>query len=51
MSDAQIDAKFIDLATRVLSTAQAHRLLEMLWNVERLDGLSPLLQATVAAPN
>ena len=51
MSDAQIDAKFIELATRVLSTAQAHRLLEMLWNVERLDGLSPLLQATVAAPN
>lgn len=46
MSDAEINAKFMTLACRVLDRPQAMALLDLLWKVEDLDEIGPLLEAT-----
>jgi 2-methylcitrate dehydratase PrpD len=47
MSDAALDAKFLDLATAVLPPAQSRKLLDLCRNVEKLAGAAEI--ATAAA--
>jgi 2-methylcitrate dehydratase PrpD len=45
MTDANLEAKFLDLADGVLPPAQARRLLAMCWDVDRLAGAADLARA------
>jgi 2-methylcitrate dehydratase PrpD len=45
MSDAALDAKFLDLADGVLPQSQARRLLDLCRNVEKLDSAAELAKA------
>lgn len=42
MTRAEVDAKCLDLTAPVLGTRRARRLLDALWNVERLDNVGKL---------
>ena len=46
MTDKEVDAKFIDLATRVLSRRQSNKLLSLLWNLDGQDNLDAIFKAT-----
>ena len=48
MSDAEIEAKFRGLAAQVLSNWQADRLLEKLWQLEKLADAGECVRLTVA---
>ena len=48
LSEADIEAKFIANATRVLSAEAAGRIVRMAWEIERVGHVSELLQACVA---
>jgi 2-methylcitrate dehydratase PrpD len=48
MSDADLEAKFLDLAKDVLPDAQARTLLEMCWKVESLPSVAALAKAAAA---
>jgi len=39
LTDAEIEAKFLELAGPVIGDAHAHRLLKQLWKLDTLDGL------------
>ncbi len=45
MTDKEVDAKFIDLATRVLSRRQSNKLLSLLWNLDGQDNLDAIFKA------
>jgi 2-methylcitrate dehydratase PrpD len=45
MSDAALEAKFLDLASGVLPPAQARKLLDLCWNVEKLAGADQIAGA------
>ena len=45
MTDANLEAKFLDLADGVLPPVQARRLLAMCWDVDRLAGAAALARA------
>jgi 2-methylcitrate dehydratase PrpD len=47
MTDAQLEAKFLDLVDGILSPAQAHRLIEACWNLEKLDDAATIAQLAV----
>ena len=47
MTDAQLEAKFLDLAKGVLPDAQARALLDLCWKVESLPGAAALAAAAV----
>ena len=49
MSDAQLEAKFLDLAKGVLPDAQARALMALCWKVEGLPGAAALAAAAVPA--
>jgi 2-methylcitrate dehydratase PrpD len=48
MSDASLEAKFLDLADGVLPAAKAKRLLALCWDVEKLPAAAPLVKAADA---
>jgi len=45
LSDAALELKFLDLADGVLPSAQARRVLDLCWNVEKLESAAELAQA------
>jgi 2-methylcitrate dehydratase PrpD len=47
MSDADLSAKFRDLATEVLATDQAERMLALAWNIRALGDVGALIRASV----
>jgi 2-methylcitrate dehydratase PrpD len=47
MSDAQLEAKFLDLASGVLAEAQARSLKDLCWKVESLPSVAALAAAAV----
>ena len=49
MSDAALDVKFLDLTSGVLPLAQARKLLELCWNVEKLAGAAEIAKAAAFA--
>ena len=49
MSDAALEAKFLDLAAGVLPASQARKLLDLCWNVEKLAGAGEIAQAAAIA--
>jgi len=46
MSDQEIEEKFRSLAGALLSSGQQDGLLDQLWNLERLDRVGPIIEAT-----
>jgi 2-methylcitrate dehydratase PrpD len=49
MSDADLEGKFVDLATGVLPDAQVRRLMDLCWKVEQLPNAAALAAAAVPA--
>lgn len=49
MSDAALEAKFLDLANGVIPAEQARRVLDLCWNVEKLPAAAQIAQAAAAA--
>jgi 2-methylcitrate dehydratase len=45
MSDAEVEAKFGELAERFLPTARARALLQLLWELDRQSSLDPVYEA------
>jgi hypothetical protein len=45
LDDAGLIAKFLDLAGSVHGAAKAKDLSERLWNVDKIDDVSPLIEA------
>jgi 2-methylcitrate dehydratase PrpD len=45
MSDAALETKFLDLASGVLPPAQARKLLDLCWNVEKLTNAADIAKA------
>jgi hypothetical protein len=50
MSDAELDAKFMELTCRVLPREQAASALNLLWRTEEMSNISSLFDA-VRAPD
>jgi 2-methylcitrate dehydratase PrpD len=48
MSAAQLETKFLDLCDGVLSAPQAHKLLGLCWNVEKLDSAAQIAKSAAA---
>lgn len=48
MSDAALEAKFLDLAKGVLPSEQARRVVDLCWNIEKLDSAAQLAEAAAA---
>ena len=48
MSDSALEAKFLDLAGGVLPQSQARHLLDLCWNVEKLDSAAEVAKAATA---
>ena len=48
MSDADLEAKFLDLSKDVLPDAQARRLIDLCWSVEKLPNVAELAAAAAA---
>jgi 2-methylcitrate dehydratase PrpD len=46
LDDAGLEAKFIELVEPVLTTARARELAKQLWDIESLDDIRPLVDAT-----
>ncbi len=49
LSDAALEAKFMDLADGVLPAAQARKVMELCWNVEKLAGAGEVAKAAAVA--
>jgi 2-methylcitrate dehydratase PrpD len=49
MSDAQLEAKFVDLAEGILPLVQVRRLMDACWQVEQLTAASRIARAAVPA--
>ena len=47
MTDAEVEGKFRPLAAKVLTAAQADRLLERLWKIDDLADAGEILKLTV----
>jgi 2-methylcitrate dehydratase len=47
MSDQEIEAKFRSLAGALLPAEQQNALLDQLWNLDRLDSMRPIIEATL----
>jgi 2-methylcitrate dehydratase PrpD len=50
MSDAQLEAKFADLAEGILPRAQARRLMDACWQVEQAKAAAQIARAAVSQP-
>jgi 2-methylcitrate dehydratase PrpD len=48
MSDAALEAKFADLADGVLPSAQARRVMDLCWSMEKLENAADLAKAAAA---
>jgi 2-methylcitrate dehydratase PrpD len=48
MTDAALEAKFLDLAGGVLPAAQARKVLDLCWNVEKLAGAGEIAKSAAA---
>ena len=47
MTDADLEAKVIDLAEGIIAAKQAQHLIELCWNVEKLSNAAEIAQAGV----
>lgn len=47
MTDEEIEKKFLSLSSGLLTPAQARSVLEVLWNLEKLDNVSQLMELLV----
>ena len=48
MSDQALEAKFADLANGVIPAAQARRVMDLCWGVEKLAGAAEIAKAAAA---
>jgi len=46
MSDAELEEKFLSLAAPIVGKANARRIVDLAWNVEKLDDVSALVRLT-----
>jgi 2-methylcitrate dehydratase PrpD len=46
LDDTGLEAKFIELVEPVLTTSRAKELVKQLWDIERLEDIRPLMEAT-----
>jgi 2-methylcitrate dehydratase PrpD len=47
LSNDELEAKFLDLVTGILSPAQARRLLDTCWNIEKLPSAAAVVEAAI----
>jgi 2-methylcitrate dehydratase len=47
LTDAEIELKFTSLAADLLTPAQRKRVLELLWNLEKVDDVNEIMQALI----
>jgi hypothetical protein len=49
MSNQQLEAKFTDLTSGILSSERNRRLIDACWHIEKLDSAAAIAQAAVPA--